>query len=46
MYIVGFLNKDYLLACGMPGKRKQKTKTAFYLACKNPAKMDTYKKEQ
>lgn len=27
-------------------KKKTKTKTAFYLACKNPAKMDTTKKDQ
>lgn len=30
----------------MPGKRKRKTKAAFYLACKNPAKMDTTKKKK
>lgn len=30
----------------MPGKRKWKTKAAFYLACKNPAKMNTKKKKK
>lgn len=34
------------LHVGCQEKENKKTKTAFYLACKNPAKMDTTKKEQ